>query len=318
MQIGQRSCDGEAKARAVIGLGELALDLLERPAEPHQRLRRNSDAGVGDHQDDRILPPPAANDHPAVVGRELDGVGQQIDDDLLDRPAVGDDRYRAFDVGFEREVLVVGAPGHHAQRFRQRLRQVERLHVELHAAGLDLRHVQDVVDHFEQIVAAGENVVAVFLVFLRPERSEHAAFHDLGKSDDGVERGAQFVAHIGEEFGFGLVGFLGAVFLLGIFFGEIGKFDGLPFELGLRALQVDHGGAQAKVVVDQFLFVLLDAGDVGSDRDVAAVLGAALADMQPAAVVELRLEGARARRRAPASCSRVRTSGMLPTSITVS
>ena len=203
----------------------------------------------------------------------------------------------ALDIGIEQQVLVVGAPGHHAQRFRQRLRQIERLQVELHPAGLDLRHVQDVVDDFEQIVAAGQDVVAVFLVFLRAERAEHAAAHDLGKSDDGVERRAQLVAHIGEEFGFGLVGFLGAVLFLGIFFGEVGEFDGLPLQRRLRAFQVDHRGAQPKIVVDQFLFVLLDAGDVGADRDVAAVLGAALADMQPAAVVELGLEGARARRR---------------------
>ena len=40
MQVGQRPCDGKPKPRAVIGLGELALDLLERPAEPRQRLRR--------------------------------------------------------------------------------------------------------------------------------------------------------------------------------------------------------------------------------------------------------------------------------------
>src|SRR6476619_4088391 len=45
------------------------------------------------------------------------------------------------------------------------------------------------------------------------------------------------------------------------------------------------------------MLVFLDAGDVGADRDVAAVLGAALADMEPAAILELRLEGARARRR---------------------
>ena len=102
------------------------------------------------------------------------------------------------------------------------------------------------------------------------------------------------------------------------FCGEIGELDGLALQRGLRALQVDHGGAQAEVVVDQLLLVLLDAGDVGADRDVAAVLGAALADVQPAAVVELRLEGAGARRLVAASCSRVRTSGMLPTSITVS
>jgi len=41
----------------------------------------------------------------------------------------------------------------------------------------------------------------------------------------------------------------------------------------------------------------LDGGDVGADRDVAAVLGAPFADVEPAPVVELRLESARARRR---------------------
>ena len=106
------------------------------------------------------------------------------------------------------------------------------------------------------------------------------------------------------------------VFSSRIFFGEVGELERLPFQRGLRAFQVDHGGAQAQVVVDQLLLVLLDAGDVGADRDVAAVLGAALADMQPAAVVELRLEGARARRLArrsraagcgPPACCRPRS-----------
>ena len=36
----------------------------------------------------------------------------------------------------------------------------------------------------------------------------------------------------------------------------------------------------------------LDGGYVGADRNIAAVLGAALADVQPASVVELGLESA--------------------------
>ena len=135
----------------------------------------------------------------------------------------------------------------------------------------------------------GQDVVAVLLILVGAEHAEHAAAHDLGEADDGVQRRAQFVAHIGEEFGFRLVGFLGAILFLRVFFGEVG-------ELSLRALQVDHVGAQAGVVFDQLLLVLLDAGDVGADRDVAAVLGAALADVQPASVVELRFEGAGSRR----------------------
>jgi len=86
---------------------------------------------------------------------------------------------------------------------------------------------------------------------------------------------------------------------------------------GLRALQVGHGGAQPKVVVDQLVLVLLDAGECGADRDVAAILGAALADMQ-----QLPWSSCASKVRAPGACvpvvQRVRTSGMLPTSITVS
>jgi len=111
-------------------------------------------------------------------------------------------------------------PENHAQGFRERLGQIKFLHVELHPAGFDLRHIQDVVDHLEQIVPAGENVVAIFLILLRTQRPEHAAFHDLGKSNDGIERRAQLVAHIGEELGLGLIGFLGAVFFPGIFLGR--------------------------------------------------------------------------------------------------
>ena len=131
--------------------------------------------------------------------------------------------------------------------------------------------------------------MAVLLILVGAEHAEHAAAHDLGEADDGVQRRAQFVAHIGEEFRFRLVGFLGAILFLRVFFGEVGKF-------GLRTLQVDHVGAQAGVIFDQLLLVLLDAGDVGADRDVAPVLGAALGDVQPASVVELRFEGAGSRR----------------------
>src|SRR4029079_9354156 len=145
-----------------------------------QRVRGDADAGVGNNKHDRIVEFLAAPDDLAVVGRELHRIGQQIDDDLLDRAAVGDHGSRALDIGVQREILVLGASRHDAQRFRQYLRKIERLHVELHAAGFDLRHVEYVVDDFEQIFAAGQDVVAVLLVFVGAEHPEHAAAHDFG------------------------------------------------------------------------------------------------------------------------------------------
>src|SRR5207244_766171 len=139
------------ETRALVGLGELALDLFERLAQPPQRGGRDADAGVGDHEHDRVGQHVAAHGYVAVVGGEFYGIGQQVDEDLLDRAAVGHHGNGAFDIGVQRQMLVFGAPRHHAQRLRQYPRQVELLHVELHAAGLDLRHVEDVVDDFEQV-----------------------------------------------------------------------------------------------------------------------------------------------------------------------
>ena len=88
-----------------------------------------------------------------------------------------------------------------------------------------------------------------------PERPEHARLHDLGEADDGVERRAQLVAHIGEELRFRLVGLLGAGLLLGIFFGELGQLlaccDCAP--------QVGDRRHQPPLAVDQLLLVRLSA-----------------------------------------------------------
>ena len=99
---------------------------------------------------------------------------------------------------------------------------------------------------------------------------------------------------LARNFDLACIGLLGAGFLLGIFLGEIGELVGLPFQRLLRLAQIVDRGDAALFAFDQLLLVQLDLGDVGADRDVAAVLGAPFADVHPAAVVELRLEGTRA------------------------
>ncbi len=117
------------------------------------------------------------------------------------------------------------------------------------------------------------------LIFFRAERAEHAGFHDLGEADDGVQRRAQFVAHVGEEFRFGEICFLGAVLFLRIFLGEHSEFNRLRLQRLLRGAQVGDGGNLPALAFYQLFLVHLDRRDVGADRHVAAVLGALLADM---------------------------------------
>ncbi len=165
--------------------------------------------------------------------------------------------------------------------------------VEINAAGLDLRHVENVVDDVEQILAALADVARIFGVFRRAERPEHRRFHDLGEADDGVERGAQLMAHVGQELRLGLVGVFGAGLFLRVFFREVGERAGLALQLLLRMAQVVDGRDATFLALDQLLLVQLDLGDIRADGNVTAILGAAFADVHPAAVVELRFEGAR-------------------------
>ena len=87
---------------------------------------------------------------------------------------------------------------------------------------------------------------------------------------------------------------LGAILLLGVFLGELDHLLRLQLELLARLAEVGDGRHQAALAVDQLALVALQLGDVGADRDEAAVLGAPLVDLQPAAVLELQLEAARA------------------------
>ena len=72
----------------------------------------------------------------------------------------------------------------------------------------------------------------------RAERAEDAALHDLGEADDGVERRAQLVAHVGEELGLGAVGALGLRLLLEVALGEVGELLRLQLQRLARLLQV--------------------------------------------------------------------------------
>ena len=74
--------------------------------------------------------------------------------------------------------------------------QRERFEVKLHPPGLDLGEVEDVVDQGEQVPARAEHAVERLEVLLQCLRilPQH-----LGDADDGVERRAQLVAHVGEE-----------------------------------------------------------------------------------------------------------------------
>jgi hypothetical protein len=117
--------------------------------------------------------------------------------------------------------------------------QRQRLEPQVHLAGLDLRHVEDVVDQRQQVLARRQNVLGIASVAGIAQGAEHLADHDLREAVDGVQRRAQLVAHIGQEFALGLVGALGA-HLLGLVLAR--KFGELLLPASACLFLAFHGG----------------------------------------------------------------------------
>ncbi len=77
--------------------------------------------------------------------------------------------------------------------------------LEVELAGLDLREIEDVVDDGEQRGAGVVDLADVVALF----RVERGFEGEVGEADDGVHRRADLVAHVGQEHGLHLRGFLG-------------------------------------------------------------------------------------------------------------
>ena len=85
----------------------------------------------------------------------------------------------------------------------------ERLRRDLEIAALDLRHVENAVDHREQVMSGLADQRRVFVAARLVELHHLLVREHLGEPDDRVERRAQLVAHGGKEAALGGVGALG-------------------------------------------------------------------------------------------------------------
>ena len=183
-----------------MALGQLALYLFEGTAETRKSVAGNADAGIGDGKNDAVAGRPPANHDPAACRRKFDGIGQQVERDLLKCAAIGSQfQLRRYSRG-DLQCLVFSACGNDAHCVVKQRIKTDIVEIEPKPACLDLRHVEDIVDDLEQILSAATNIAAILIILFRPERAEHSGLHDFGKADDCVQRGAQLVTHIGKEF----------------------------------------------------------------------------------------------------------------------
>ena len=126
---------------------------LRHPVEALEQRGRsasaNADAGVADRSSTRS--PRSAQRHAdlALEG-ELEGVGEQVEDDLLPHVAVDVDRLRRGPQSTTSQARLLEGGAEHAGQLGGERREVGRLVARLDAAGLDAREVEQRVDELEQ------------------------------------------------------------------------------------------------------------------------------------------------------------------------
>ena len=141
---------------------------------------------------------------------ELDGVVTEVDEDLSQTQRVSDQYFRYLWIMVDEELKTtllgpvaddVGHVGDHLFEFELRCFEFELV-------GFDLREVEDVVDDTKQrsggVMRFGD-VVGLHVV-------EIGLLDEVEHPHDRIHRGADLVAHVGQELRFGFVGFVGCLF----------------------------------------------------------------------------------------------------------
>jgi hypothetical protein len=182
-----------------VGLKETAEQLLHG-------LRVHAHPGIGHRDDQRlrvVLRAPNAHRDLALVG-ELDGVAEQVEQNLPHPRLVAVHPVRH--VGQDARVHAHAAPRrlrlHQAFDVVDDLADLERLQGQAEGARIHRRHVQDVVEHPQQVLgrALGGIQLATLLLVQRPFADQ------LQHAKQALEGRAQLVAHVGEKIVVGLVG----------------------------------------------------------------------------------------------------------------
>ena len=205
--------DGHAQTRALDAAHRGRALPLEGFEDPGYEFLAHADAGVRDRQlvIRQVVPASGllqGDGDRAPFRRKFIGVAHQIEQNAVEpvgvaqHPAVLD----GVTVHRKGHVLLAHLFGKHVPDTVQHIAQIGLRRLQLHVPGLDAAHLQHVVDEGQQMVAGGADLlqiaVHVFGAGVFPQAQ-------LRVADDGVERRAQVVGHVGEELALRRIGLPG-------------------------------------------------------------------------------------------------------------
>ena len=233
----QTLADGQPQAGAAEAPRDARIGLREALEQARLLLGADADAGVA-HLEAQLDPLPFAllaidAQHHLALRGELERVAQQVDQHLLQAQRVAKELARHFGCQVEEQLdrlVGLGRAEHHAEVAQQGVEQ-EGLRIERHLAGLDLGEVQGVVEDAQQRPGGAARLVQMVGL----ARIEAAARQQVEHAQHGVQRGADLVAHIGQELPLGLRRRLGL--LLGLH--QLGEVDADAHHMAVAHRPVD-------------------------------------------------------------------------------
>ena len=191
-------CQPEARALAVFG--SAAIELLEFGEELVDVFGRDAGTAVT-HLDAKVplVGSQHTHAHIAGVGAELQRVREEVVEHRLVAAGVEFDVVqRRIEFNRNPDRLLRGDDAQDVGHLFGQQAQVHRLGEEAELARFDLGQVEHVVDELQQVFAAAQDVAEKSFVLGR-DGVDAAVDEQLRETDNGVERRAQLVRHVGQE-----------------------------------------------------------------------------------------------------------------------
>jgi len=144
---------------------------------------------------------------------KFNGIAHQIEHDLRDFLFVApNDSFNLSAFTDQCNFRPFGFVPHHAICFVDNSVERNNFGVKFQPAGIQLRIIQQVVNHTEQMDAALADIACIVVAAVVADGAEYFLDHNFRETDDGTQRCAQLMADICQKFGFRLACLDGSLF----------------------------------------------------------------------------------------------------------
>ena len=200
VQFDERFHESKAEAEAAVTAGHGGFGLAEAGKKLGEEVGGNALAGIDDGDFDVRIDAAKEDLNPPAARREFDGIGKEVPQDLLEAVRIaGDGATLGIKHFGEADAFGVGGRTNGFDGVGDDGLKIDGLDIEAELSVDDAGHVEEFFDELGLCAGVAFDGFEALLEVLR-RRGGIGRAEDVGPSQDGIERGAQFVGKGGEKF----------------------------------------------------------------------------------------------------------------------